>query len=444
MFLRITARGINSEPIPIQINSNNNINNITIMTIINNINNNSIISFFDMIANHLAQPLVLDGIFVVIGIIIVMSILDDLIPFAFDVYEYVIEPRLLRLMWSNNNNNNSNSNRGNGNNNNRRSDISGSSNYYHLHRVSEVEPLNSHASSIRHVLNNNNNNINNNSSDNDTSYYYMPPHHLRQTIESTGLHNMPRRNARLVPPKETRNHRRPPLHPDIFYADSDSTTDTLSTDAPATTNEDDDTTIDITAPSLLSINTSHGGEVDDDIEDDDEDSIDNLHYFLLPADFESTTAVATITRSHREDEVDAVSFAYSESTVIGEEWCDEVGWELINEESNELFGVPLAPAQEEEVVVVAVEELPQELLSEVEAVDDGTAEMELFAATGECNHDVEAVAEEEEEVLEEEAHVDEGGEEVTTVLLGSIWVKHPKYTCMVRRSSRVLLMMSVK
>ena len=419
------------------------------MTIINNTNNNSIMSFFDMIANHLAQPLVLDGIFVVIGIIIVMSILDDLIPFAFDVYEYVIEPRL-RLMWSNNNNNNnnSNSNRGNGNNNNRRSDIGNSSNnnYYHSHRVSEVERLNSHASSIRHVLNNNNNNINNNSSDNDTSYYYMPPHHLRQTIESTGLHNMPRRNARLVPPKETRNHRRPPLHPDIFYADSDSTTDTLSTDAPATTNEDDDTTtIDITAaPSLLSITTSHGGEVDDDIEDDDEDSIDNLHYFLLPADFESTTTVATMTRSHREDEVDAVSFAYSESTIMGEEWCDEVGWELINEESNELFGVPLAPAQEEEVA--SVEELvPQdELLSEVEAVDDGTAEMELFAATGECNHDVEAVAKEAEEELEEEAHVDEGGEEVTTVLLGSIWVKHPKYTCMVRRSSRVLLMMSVK
>ena len=425
------------------------------MTIINNINNNSIMSFFDMIANHLAQPLVLDGIFVVIGIIIVMSILDDLIPFAFDVSEYVIEPRL-RLMWNNNNKNNSNSNRGNGNNNNRGSDIGNSSNnYYHSHRVSEVEPLNSHASSIRHVFNNNNNNINNNSTNNDTSYYYMPPHHLRQTIESTGLHNMPRRNARLVPPKETRNHRRPPLHPDIFYADSDSTTDTLSTDAPATTNEDDDTTIDITAPSLLSINTSHGGEVDDDIEDDDEDSIDNLHYFLLPADFESTTSTATMTRSHQEDELDAVSFAYSESTgVIGEEWCDEVhisdgeveemGWELINEESNELFGVPLAPAQEEEVV--SVEELvPQdELLSEVEAVDDGTAEMELlFATTGECNH-VEAVAEEEEEVLEEEAHVDEGGEEVTAVLLGSIWVKHPKYTCMVRRSSRVLLMMSVK
>jgi hypothetical protein len=269
---------------------------------------------------------------------------------------------------------------------------------------------------------------------------------------------MPRRNARLVPPKETRNHRRPPLHPNHFYDDSDSTTDTLSTDAPAsTTNEGDDTMINITAPSLLSINTSHGGEVDDDIEDDDEDSIDNLHYFLLPVDFESTTSAATMTRSHQEDELDAVSFAYSESTgVIGEEWCGEVhisdgeveemGWELINEESNELFGVPLAPAQEEEVA--SVEELvPQdELLSEVEAVDDGTAEMELLFATntGECNH-VEAVAEEEEEVLEEEAQVDEAREEVTAVLLGSIWVKHPKYTCMVRRSSRVLLMrMSVK
>jgi hypothetical protein len=373
-------------------------------------------------------------------------ILDYAIPeYAFDMLDDYIESRFLRNnnKWNNNNNNN---NSINNNNNNRRSDISGSSNNYHLHRVLEVEPLNSHATSIRQVFNNNNSNSNSNSNDNDndTSYYYMPPHHLRQTIESTGLHNMPRRNARLVPPKETRNHRRPPLHPDIFYADSDSTTDTLSTDAPATTNEDDDTIIDITAPSLLSINTSHGGEVDDDDddddndEDDDEDSIDNMHYFLLPADFESTTTVATMTRSHREDEVDAVSFAYSESTVIGEEWCDEVGWELINEESNELFGVPLAPAQEEEVVVV-VEELPQELLSEVEVVDDGTAEVELFEAT-----DVEAVAEEEEEVLEEEAHVDEGGEEVTAVLLGSIWVKHPKYTCMVRRSSRVLLMMSVK
>ena len=128
---------------------------------------------------------------------------------------------------------------------------------------------------------------------------------------------MPRRNARLVPPKETRNHRRPPLHPDIFYADSDSTTDTLSTDAPATTNEDDDTTIDITAPSLLSINTSHGGEVDDDIEDDDEDSIDNLHYFLLPADFESTTSAATITRSHQEDELDAVRKVLGATFAVG-------------------------------------------------------------------------------------------------------------------------------
>ena len=116
---------------------------------------------------------------------------------------------------------------------------------------------------------------------------------------------------------------------------------------------------------------------------------------------------------------------------------------ILPEESNELFGVPLSPVQVEEVVVV--EDLPQEqLLSEVEAEDDGTAAaMELFVVAGECNH-MEAVAKEEEEVPEEDAQalVDEGGDEeaTNTVMLGSIWVKHPKYTGMVRRSSRLMLM----
>ena len=456
-------------------------------------------SFFDMIANHPAQPLVLDAIFVVIGIIIVMSILDDLIPFAFDVYEYVIEPRL-RLMWNNNNNNNSNSNSRGNRNSSRNSNSIIIRNNNSRRRASEEEPLSIQASTGRVVSNNN--------VEEDTSYYYLPPQLLLQTINS-GVDNMPAQSEGVV----ARDQGRPPVYPRRRRRrrrrTSNRTTTIIIT---TTTNNDNNTNEDriveeedastptlpvlsdqglappvdtSTVASLFSDFASHGGEDEGDENSNNtntgaEEEVGDVNNttasfsFTLPSDFGTSVSNSGDSGVGNED---AASLTYSESNGDGEldfdldtlddntnlsstqqpeeptdidilanEDSDEVDmmdWEPIPEESNELFGVPLAPAQEEEEIVV-VEDLPQELLSEVEAVDDRTAEMDQFSAAGACTH-VETVAEEEEEVLEEEAQVDEGGEvEATaTIWLGSVWVKHPKYACMVRRSSRVMLM-SVK
>jgi hypothetical protein len=122
------------------------------------------------------------------------------------------------------------------------------------------------------------------------------------------------------------------------------------------------------APTIDKIVSSYGGEVvaanEDVVEDDEDSTTGEGYYFLLPSDFESSTTTAT-TRSHQEEEeeADAVSFDYSESTVVGEEWCDEedegcvggnqdfsddevedMDWEPICEEFNESFDVPPAPA----------------------------------------------------------------------------------------------------
>jgi hypothetical protein len=477
---------------------NINTNTTTMNNIINNNINSSIMSFFDMIANHPAQPLVLDAIFVVIGIIIVMSILDDLIPFAFDLYEYVIEPRV-RLMWNSNNNNSNSNSRGNRNSS-RNSNSIIIRNNNSLRRASEEEPMSSRASTGRVVSNNN--------VEEDTSYYYLPPQLLLQTINS-GVDNMPprRRRGRRSAQSEgvvATDQGLPPVYPRRRRRTSNRKITTTTT----TTNNDTNTNVDrimeeedastptlpvlseeglappvdtSTVASLFSEFASHGGEDEGDENSNNtntgaEEEVGDVNNttasfsFALPSDFGTCLsnrggsgvgnedASLTYSESNGDGELDFDLDTLDDNTnlsstqqpdepadidILANEDSDEVDMdgEPIPEESNELFGVPLAPAQEEEVVD-AVEELPQEqLLSEVEAVDDGTAEMELFAAAGGCNH-VEAVAEaEEEEVLEEVAQVDEGGEEATTtVLLGSIWVKHPKYACMVRRSSRVMLM----
>jgi hypothetical protein len=469
--------------------------------IINNNINSSIMSFFDMIANHPAQPLVLDAIFVIVGIIIMMSILDDMIPFAFDVYENVIEPRL-RLMWNNNNNNNNNNSHSNSNSN---SHGNGNSN------------IGSNSNSI--VINRNNNHSRRRASEDepleeeDTSYYYLPPQLLLQTINS-GVDTLRRREGRSAQSEGVvaRDQGRPPIYPRRRRHRRSSrrrtSNRTTNTNTDNNTNEDRiEEEEDVSTPTLPVLSeeglappvdtstvatsfsdfVSHGGEDEGDknsntntgakeeIGDVDVNNTTASFSFAWPSDFGPSLSNsggssgvgnedASLTYSEGSDneeldfDLDILDDSTNPSSTqqpeepaviivsLANEDLDVVERHpepILPEESNELFGVPLSPVQVEEVVVV--EDLPQEqLLSEVEAEDDGTAAaMELFVVAGECNH-MEAVAKEEEEVPEEDAQalVDEGGDEeaTNTVMLGSIWVKHPKYTGMVRRSSRLMLM----
>ncbi len=409
-------------------------------------------SIFDMIASFIVEKY-----FVIIGIVIGLSILNDFICIATDaafyIYDYFTDPLILRQREINNNNNI----------NSRRISSSNDNNNNNLRRVMGDESMGGHASSIRRANNSNYNNRGgsnsnlSNEEDEDTSYYYVPPHLLRQTIQTSGLHNMPRRNVRLVPPEQTRNHCRPPLHRPPLHRNLRSIRLNIASTTTIAENQEEDNhainsvveeqvmIVDAPVPILVADELRNGDDFNNDEEGGEEDGDNYFFQFILPADFgasigsstngESGDDGASLTYSVSEDGGDstASSTLVGKDTIIMPSPTILVSEEFDGEEvPTEPVVVPAAAEEEEE------EEESNELFGVPQVVEDN--EVEGVVAT--------VAAEEEEDAIGCIAiHDDgEGGREATsTSMLGSIWVNHPDYHgCMVRRSSRIMLRLGLR
>ena len=409
-------------------------------------------SIFDMIASFIVEKY-----FVIIGIVIGLSILNDFICIATDaafyIYDYFTDPLILRQREINNNNNI----------NSRRISSSNDNNNNNLRRVMGDESMGGHASSIRRV-NNNNYNYNNrggsnsnlsNEEDEDTSYYYVPPHLLRQTIQTSGLHNMPRRNVRLVPPEQTRNHCRPPLHrPPLHRNLRSMRLNIASTTTTIAENQEEDNhainsvveqvmIVDAPIPILVADELRNVDDFNNNEEGGEEEG-DNFFQFILPADFGAAIGSST---NGETGEDGGVSLTYS----VSEDGGDSTASSTLVGEDTIIMPSPIMLVSEE---VDGEETTTEPVVVPAAAEEEDSNELNGVPLVVEANDEVEGVAttvaaeEEEEEEEEEDAigciaiHGDgEGGRETTSAsMLGSIWVNHPDYHgCMVRRSSRIML-----
>jgi hypothetical protein len=513
------------------INNNIMISMNNMLNIINNNNNYGIESFFDTIAQLLAEHYVV-VVGLVIGILSLNTFIRIIVDTAFDLYDYYTDPLIIRQRNNKNNKNNS-------------SICSRNNTIIHnsqCGRRMEDEPLNSQASSIPAVHNNNNNNKNRNNNNNNNrlnldkvspiyaqfyyhskgaSYFYLPQDHHRQTIRSSALQNMPRRNVRFVPPEETKNHRRPPLYRNVVQKPAsignnnhsenmDSNTSYHSDEATTTTiidgNEDkaNKITIDMiavspllmdspevkllaSAPVFLPNVTSPGVEFE--MEGDDEDSITAEDYFFsLPDNFGGSSAK----KVDKLEDVASLCWSYSE-TSEDEDDDDNVAALLMEEfeemdaddedsttAEHSLFSLPdnfgdssasatinnvvnleedvpslcwsyseMSEAQDDDENVSA---LLMEEFGEIEAdnEDSTTAEHYLFSlpdnfGDSSASATIPSFSEPSEDedddnvsALLMEEFEDMETSNTTAPLLGTIWVKHPKHGCMVRRSVRLL------
>ena len=298
-----------------------------------------------------------------------------------------------------------------------------------------------------------------------------------------------------MPPKETRGHRRPPIHPIIVFDETrdsssrsisnDATTDTIidHLGAPTTTtvNEEEeeenrydsdgdiimiDTTtavlppllppsppeVEFLAPApvlLLSTIASPEGKVDID-EDEDSTTGEHYYFFSLPGDYrlratspeinvdEGHEDVASLSYSESDEEVNSYNSDANDSVLIGEVIEEMDGLNsptagLIavtynNDAMNESEGTEEEEETDSSPPLLFAESTQVLLDEEVMIEDDGgsmtTAALDQLVN---ANH-------------EGGAFWNEATSSTTAPLLGSIWVKHPKHGCMVRRSSRLIML----
>ena len=421
------------------------------MIIINNINNNNnygIVSFFDMIAHLLADHYFV-VVSVVIGIIYMNTFIRIAVDTAFDVYDYYTDPLILRQRNNKKNNNIcSHSNT-----------IINNSQQCGRRRM-EDKPLNSQASSIRAVQNNVNNYNNGDNtteeSEDDTCYYYLPQHHLRQTIQYSALQNMPQRNVCFVAPEKTKNHRRPPLyrnvvskpasiginHSDSTYSISYHSEDATTTTANGNENDANNIMIDgMTAVSPLLLNSPEvelfdlvpvflpciaSPGVEFEMEDDDEDSTAAEHYFFsFPDNFGDSSASATIYNVDKLDDVTSLCWSYSE-TSEDEDDDGNVSARLIMEEFDESNSLDASTTTHVTITADDSAVLFNEGVNEDNGGSTTTAELQPV-----INND---------DDLSQGGGWDNSTSSTTAPLLGTIWVKHPKHGCMVRRSLRLFML----
>ena len=179
-------------------------------------------------------------------------------------------------------------------------------------------------------------------------------------------------------------------------------------------------------------------------EDEDDDSFIGDHYFSLPDNFGDNASAAINVEKHFED---LASLSYSETSE--DEKDDDNASALIMEEfeeTNTTLGacntILIAITSDGGAMNVHKDvanspsslvftESTQVLLNEEVIENDGgipTTEDELKSVV---NND---------DDLSKGVEWDKATSSTTAPLLGSIWVKHPKHGCMVRRSSRLVML----
>ncbi len=278
----------------------------------------------------------------------------------------------------------------------------------------------------------------------------------------------------MVPPKETRNHCRPPLYRNVVqkpatignnnsYNNDNDINDSADSiyhfDAPTTTTDGDDadsmksTTalcpllpspevefLD-SVPMFLPYIALPGGKFDGE-EDEDSDTAEH-YFFLLPDSFvDRMSPRINVNKGFK----DFASLSYSEFSE--DEDNDDIASALIMEEFEESDSLDASTTT---LVTIAAEnnamDEQDEVVNSPPILFTESTQVLLNKEVIENDDSRSTTTDEQESVVNIDDGLSHGDEwddatcsSTAPFLLGSIWVKHPKHGCMVRRSSRLIVL----